>query len=47
MHLGISQNKTANSSVGRLQGIRTLKISEAMNFCPSRSGLSLQEPLLC
>jgi hypothetical protein len=47
MHLGISQNMTVNSFVGRLQGIRTLKISEAMIFRPSRSGRSLQELLLC
>ena len=34
MNLGISQNKTVNSFVGRLQGIRTLKISEAMTSLP-------------
>jgi hypothetical protein len=43
MHLGICQNKTVNSFVGRLQGVRTLKISEAMTFRPSRSGLLLHE----
>jgi hypothetical protein len=32
MHLGISLNKTVNSFVGRLQGIRTLKISEVLTF---------------
>jgi hypothetical protein len=46
MHLGISQNRTINSFVDRLQGIRTLKISEGMTFRPSRSGLFLREPLL-
>jgi hypothetical protein len=41
MHLEISQNKTVISFVGRLQGIRNLKISEAMSFHPSRSGIFL------
>ena len=35
MRLGISQNKTINSFLDRLQGIRTLKISEAMTFPPA------------
>jgi hypothetical protein len=35
MHLEISQNKTVNSFIGRLQGIRTLNISEAMTFPPA------------
>ena len=34
MHLGISQNKIVTSFVGRLQGIRILKVSEAMTFRP-------------
>ena len=47
MNLEISQNKTVNSFVGRLQWIRNLKISKAMTFRPSRSGLFLHESLLC
>ena len=35
MHLEISQNKTVNSFAGRLQGIQTLKISEAITFRPA------------
>ena len=46
MHLGISQNKTVNSFVGRLQEIRTLKTSEATTIFPSRSGRFLRGPLL-
>jgi hypothetical protein len=34
-HLGIGQNKTVNSFVGRFQEIRTLKISEAPTFPPA------------
>jgi hypothetical protein len=34
-HLGISEHKSIHSFVGRLQGIRTLKISEAMTFFPT------------
>jgi hypothetical protein len=34
-HLGITQNKTINSFVGRLQGIQTVKISEAMTLRPA------------
>ena len=35
MHLGISQNRTVNSFVGRLQGIRNLKISQTTIFRPA------------